>query len=58
MDYEIVECAEPAPSTIEFYSSTFTGEPRAKCTECGFMSAYWECGCDLEHNCDEFQLPF
>lgn len=55
---EIVECSEPIPSTIDFYSSRLAGEPRAKCRECGFVSAYWECACDLEHNCDEFQLTF
>lgn len=46
------EC--PTPKKIEFYSSWMTNEPRAKCKKCTFVSAYWECGCDLTHNCKEY----
>lgn len=50
---ELEECTEPAPETIEFYRTTFTGEGRARCTECEFVSAYWECACELYHDCEE-----
>jgi len=47
--YHAQECEPPA--TIEFYSAHLTGEGRARCTACNFVSAYWECGCELEHDC-------
>ena len=40
------------PRTIRFFSAWLTGESRARCTECNFVSALWECGCDLWHDCE------
>lgn len=54
-DYDDDVCDAPAPETIEFYRSHFGGEGRAKCTECNFVSIYWECGHELEHDCDQYQ---
>jgi len=50
-EYEIEECDAPAPEKIEFYYSLFTYEPRAKCTQCPKVFGYWECACELEHEC-------
>lgn len=43
------------PKKIEFGNTWFTGNFVAKCKKCNFVSAYWECGCELEHDCDEYQ---
>lgn len=52
------ECAHAeeceTPKNIDFYSAWFTGEGRAKCTKCNFVSAYWECACDLSHSCKDY----
>lgn len=47
------ECGILPPVHVDFYRTTFTGELRARCTECEFVSAYWECACDLYHVCEE-----
>lgn len=46
-------CNTPAPESIELYSTDFTGEPRARCSECGKVWALWECACEFEHECEE-----
>lgn len=51
--YHAEQC--PTPKGIEFYQSRMTGEPRARCNKCEFVSAYWECGCDLLHDCKEWK---
>jgi hypothetical protein len=43
------------PKKFEFYSAHFTGEGRAKCKKCTFVSAYFECGCDLVHDCKSYK---
>lgn len=48
-------CDNPAPKSIEFYSSRFGGNSCARCTKCQFVAVYWECGCELEHDCAEYQ---
>lgn len=46
------ECDEIAPSYITFYNARFGGHAVAKCENCSFTSVYWECACDLEHECE------
>lgn len=50
--YHAQEC--PTPKNIEFGLSWFTAEPRARCKKCDFVSAYWECGCELQHACKDY----
>jgi hypothetical protein len=49
-------CAHAAecrpPKKMRFYSARLTGEFRAECKMCDFVSAYFECGCDLRHDCE------
>lgn len=45
------EICEP-PKNITFGSAQWSGEGRAYCKKCDYVSGYWECGCDLEHNCE------
>ena len=53
INYDDDVCTMSTPDTIRFYNTTFTSELRATCTECEFVSMYWECNCELEHNCDD-----
>lgn len=41
----------PAPPAWTFYNAHMTGEPRAVCTTCGQILAYWETE-DLEAHTD------
>ena len=45
----LYEC--DTPEKIYFNRAWFSGEGRAYCHACQFVSAYWECGCELEHDC-------
>jgi|688.fasta_scaffold1860513_2 DNA-directed RNA polymerase subunit RPC12/RpoP len=48
---EYCDCGEPIPDGVEFYNTRITGEPRARCSHCDWVSAYWDCPCDLVHEC-------
>jgi hypothetical protein len=48
-------CTEPLPKSIRTYSAHFTGAGCAECVNCDFKSVYFECACDLLHNCNEYQ---
>jgi hypothetical protein len=54
-NFEDDECAEPAPEWISFYNARFTGTPVAACTNCRFITSFFECGHDLQHDCNEYQ---
>lgn len=45
-------CTAPLPDGIEIYSARFTGEGRARCLHCNFVCGYWDCACELEHDCE------
>jgi hypothetical protein len=47
------ECTELAPESITFYSARFSGTGVAECKNCNFKSVYWECACDLFHDCND-----
>jgi hypothetical protein len=49
------ECTEPAPESIAVYRAHFTGTPVAACTNCRFITSFFECSHDLQHNCEEYQ---
>lgn len=38
--------------TMEYETARFTGQPVARCRECGYTSIYWEDEDDLIHDCD------
>jgi len=48
--YEV--CTEPAPESIEFYNTRITGTGVASCKNCSFTCVYWECACELSHDCE------
>lgn len=55
MDFEEdVCCDSPTPKGIYFYSAHMTGGAVAQCHNCTFTCVYWECDCELEHNCKEY----
>ena len=52
-EIETCECGEELQDTIETYNAWLGGNFTARCTTagCNFKSSYWECGCELNHNC-------
>lgn len=54
--YEEDECQEPMPETISVREATFTGGAVAECSDCLYRCVYWECPCDLIHDCEDFPL--
>lgn len=50
---ELCGCSTEVPSTISFYITLITGEPRATCEDCGKVWACWDCACDLLHECEK-----
>lgn len=51
-EYEDEQCSEPLPANIEIYRATFGGHAVAKCKDCNFTSVYWDCVCELNHECN------
>lgn len=47
-------CEEELRAGMTIDRTRITGQPVAECAGCKFVSAYWECACDLEHNCEEY----
>ena len=45
-------CTQTPPESVEFDCARFTGNPVARCTQCEFVCVYWECNCELFHDCD------
>jgi hypothetical protein len=43
------------PRKIFFGNARISGEYRAYCHACQFVSAYFECGCDLQHECKDWR---
>ena len=50
--YEEDICTEELADKIRIGYGTF-GTHRAICVGCSFTSAYWECACELNHDCNE-----
>ena len=48
-------CMELVPAKIRIYSAHITGGTVAECKRCSFLSVYFECACDLEHDCGEYK---
>jgi len=49
LDYET--CTEPLPDGMLIYRSRLAGNPTALCMRCDYSCGYWECACDLVHDC-------
>lgn len=43
------ECV--APRGVIVSGAWLTGVPVARCLDCGWTCAYWDCACDLDHEC-------
>ena len=43
---------EPVPAGVVFYEARFSGGFCARCETCGHVWAYWDCACELVHDCD------
>lgn len=50
-DYECCENPE-LPSGVSVGFSRISGAYVAKCSKCSFVCAYWECACELVHDCE------
>ena len=47
------ECSQPMPETVTASYKTFGGFT-ATCSKCSFVCGYWECACELEHECEDY----
>lgn len=45
-------CTEPVPDGVRIYRSRMAGNLVATCDKCGHLWGYWECACDLTHDCE------
>ena len=43
------QCEMPASVTVSL--ARLSGAPIASCQGCGMRWGYWECGCELVHDC-------
>jgi hypothetical protein len=43
-------CSETLQDGVFIYKSRFTGTVIARCENCDYQSAFWQCYCDLNHN--------
>ena len=51
-DYECCEAKLPKKMSVGF--SHFGGAYVAKCSKCSYVCAYWECACELRHDCGAY----
>jgi hypothetical protein len=53
------ECAHEAEceplKKITFTNGYWSREPMATCKKCNYKSVYWECNCDLRHDCKDWR---
>jgi len=45
-------CTEPLPDGMRTYRTRLAGNLVAACERCDYVCAYWECACDLAHDCE------
>jgi hypothetical protein len=45
-----LSCVVPAGVCVVL--TQWTGGPVARCQGCGFMCGYWDCVCELSHDCE------
>lgn len=46
------DCTVPLPAKV-YITQNMSGMPIANCRFCSYACAYWECACELEHDCEE-----
>jgi hypothetical protein len=46
------QCYEPLQPNFTFYRSRFAQTSIASCDLCGYKAHYWECQCELNHECN------
>jgi hypothetical protein len=47
------ECAEcTLPDGVRVYNSRMAGNLVATCDACGYLWGYWDCVCELTHECE------
>lgn len=52
---EEVCCINPKlPKGINTYYAHLSGAYVASCVNCEYVCAYWECACELAHNCKDY----
>lgn len=44
-----------APKSISTGHSRITGDYTASCNRCAYRCAYWECACELAHDCKDYK---
>jgi hypothetical protein len=44
----------PVPDTVRASHGAF-GTYAARCSACSYVCAYWDCACELVHDCDVWQ---
>lgn len=49
-DYDDHECERP--ESVRLYHSRLGGNLVATCDVCGSVWAYWDCVCELAHECE------
>jgi len=45
-------CTEPLPEGMRTYRTRLAGNLMAECERCDRVFAYWECACELAHDCE------
>lgn len=48
-------CDNPMPKNMSAYYAHLSGAYVASCDNCKYVSAYWECACELMHDCEEYR---
>lgn len=49
------ECCDAQPTTVmTYHHSQFGGAFNAYCNSCSFVCSYWECACELIHDCEAY----
>lgn len=46
-------CDAKLPKKVNVGFRTFGGYT-ATCSNCSFVCGYWECSCELEHDCEDY----
>lgn len=44
-------CENPMPKYMKTQHSNLSGDYVAICEKCDYVCAYWECACELMHEC-------
>jgi len=45
-------CNAPLPDGMRVHRTILAGNLVATCGRCGYVCAYWDCACELAHDCE------